>query len=98
MQVNEQLIDHLAHLSRLQFTPAEKVAMMADMEKMIGFVEKLNELDTSGIEPLIHMTQATKVRRPDVVSGTMTHEEALQNAPHHNQEFFLAPKVITRDV
>jgi aspartyl-tRNA(Asn)/glutamyl-tRNA(Gln) amidotransferase subunit C len=68
------------------------------MEKMIGFVEKLNELDTSGIEPLMHMTQATNVRRPDVVSGTMTHEEALQNAPHHNQEFFLAPKVITRDV
>ncbi|TAD82256.1 MAG: Asp-tRNA(Asn)/Glu-tRNA(Gln) amidotransferase subunit GatC [Bacteroidetes bacterium] len=97
MQVNEKMVDHLAHLSRLEFSPAEKVAMMADLEKMTAFVEKLNELDTTGVEPLRHMAQATNVWRPDAVESSMTHHDALSNAQNHNGDFFLVPKVITRE-
>ena len=97
MQVNEQLIDHLANLARLEFDPAAKQAMQADMEKIIGFVEKLNELDTTGVEPLRYMGEASNVYRHDVPGENLPVATALQNAPHKDESFFKVPKVIKRD-
>jgi aspartyl-tRNA(Asn)/glutamyl-tRNA(Gln) amidotransferase subunit C len=97
MTVDEKLIDHLANLARLEFDPAAKQAMQADMEKIIGFVEKLNELDTTGVDPLRFMGKAANVYREDMPGKNLPVAKALQNAPHKDESFFKVPKVIKRD-
>ena len=96
MEVNDALIEKLAHLSRLKFDDAEKAAIKNDLQSMISFVEKLNELDTTGVEPLIHMSDNINVLRDDEVKSSITREEALKNAPLHDDRFFKVPKVIKK--
>ena len=96
MEVNEALIDKLAKLARLEFNPEEKIAIRDDLQRMIGFVEKLNELDLDKIKPLIHMSQEVNVLREDEVQGSVNRELALKNAPHHDEQFFKVPKVIKK--
>ena len=96
MQVDEKLVDNLAHLSRLMFTATEKEGIRKDMEKIIGFVEKLNELDTTGVEPLRHMSQVMNVMRSDELHGSIDRETALANAPVHDGVFIKVPKVISK--
>ena len=96
MQVDDKLVDDLAHLSRLRFNAAEKESIRKDMEKIIGFVEKLNELDTTGVEPLRHMSQVMNVMRPDEVQGSIDRSTGLSNAPLNDGTFIKVPKVITR--
>jgi aspartyl-tRNA(Asn)/glutamyl-tRNA(Gln) amidotransferase subunit C len=95
MQIDRALVDHLANLSRLYFTEQEKENMQQDLARMIGFVEKLNELDTSGVEPLRHMSQVQDVFRTDEASPPMPAEKSLENAAVHGEEFFLVPKVFS---
>jgi aspartyl-tRNA(Asn)/glutamyl-tRNA(Gln) amidotransferase subunit C len=96
MQVDEKLVDDLAHLSRLRFKPEEKESIRKDMEKIIGFVEKLNELDTTGVEPLRHMSEVVNVMRNDEVKGSISRETALSNAPFHDGTFIKVPKVLSK--
>ena len=96
MEVNDELVDKLAHLSRLKFDASEKEEIRSDLQKMISFVEKLNELDTTGVEPLLHMTDEVNVLRDDEVAGSISREEALKNAPEHDEQFFKVPKVIRK--
>jgi aspartyl-tRNA(Asn)/glutamyl-tRNA(Gln) amidotransferase subunit C len=94
MTIDEQTVDKIAHLARLKLADDEKQEMIADMNKILGFMDKLNEVDTSGVEPLVYMTGETNVLREDVVKQEITHEEALQNAPDHDKDHFLVQKVI----
>ncbi|ANH82243.1 asparaginyl/glutamyl-tRNA amidotransferase subunit C [Niabella ginsenosidivorans] len=96
MEVNEALIDKLAHLSKLTFSSEEKQEFMGDLEKMIGFVEKLNELDLNDVEPLMHMSNEINVLRKDIVQGSISRDEALLNAPATDGVFFKVPKVIRK--
>lgn len=96
MEINSALVDNLAHLSRLYFTEEEKQAIEKDLQKMISFVEKLNEIDTNGIEPLQHMGSAINILREDEIKGSSTREDALQNAPQTDGVFFKVPKVIKK--
>lgn len=96
MEVNDALVDKLAHLARLKFNDKEKAAIRNDLQKMIGFVEKLNELDTTDVEPLLHMSDHVNVLRKDEVKGSITREEGLKNAPLHDDQFFKVPKVIRK--
>jgi aspartyl-tRNA(Asn)/glutamyl-tRNA(Gln) amidotransferase subunit C len=96
MEVNDQLVDKLAHLSRLQFTDTEKDGIKNDLQRMIGFVEKLNELDLTGVEPLIHMSPEVNVLREDEIRGSISRKSALSNAPLHDEQFFKVPKVIKK--
>ena len=96
MEVTDQLVDKLAHLSRLSFNDTEKVEIKKDLQSMIAFVEKLNELDTTGVEPLLHMGDAVNVLRTDEVKGSISREEALLNAPIKDGQFFKVPKVIKK--
>jgi aspartyl-tRNA(Asn)/glutamyl-tRNA(Gln) amidotransferase subunit C len=96
MEVNDQLVDKLAHLSRLQFSDTEKEGIKNDLQRMIGFVEKLNELDLAGVEPLLHMSPEVNVLRDDELRGSVSREEALRNAPLHDEQFFKVPKVIKK--
>lgn len=94
MQVNDELIDHLSHLARLEFANQDREAIKADLEKIIGFCEQLNSVDTEGVEPLIYMTDEVNVLREDVIAGHLTREEALKNAPAKDSDYFRVPKVI----
>ena len=80
MEVNDALVDKLANLARLQFNDIEKENIKNDLQRMIQFVEKLNEVDTSGIEPLLHMSEEINVLREDKVEGSISRTEGLQNA------------------
>jgi aspartyl-tRNA(Asn)/glutamyl-tRNA(Gln) amidotransferase subunit C len=96
MEVNDQLIDKLASLSRLQFDATEKAAIKTDLQNMIQFIDQLNELDTTGVEPLLHMSDNVNVLRADEVQGSISRDEALKNAPVHDEQFFKVPKVIQK--
>jgi aspartyl-tRNA(Asn)/glutamyl-tRNA(Gln) amidotransferase subunit C len=96
MEVNDALVDKLAHLAKLKFDVSEKEEIKNDLQKMIAFIEKLNELDTTGVEPLLHMTDETNVLREDEIKGSVSREEALTNAPMHDEQFFKVPKVIRK--
>jgi aspartyl-tRNA(Asn)/glutamyl-tRNA(Gln) amidotransferase subunit C len=96
MEVNDALVDKLANLSRLQFNATEKEGIKADLQRMIQFVEKLNELDTTGVAPLLHMSEQVNVLRLDEVKGSISRAEGLKNAPVHDEEFFKVPKVIKK--
>jgi aspartyl-tRNA(Asn)/glutamyl-tRNA(Gln) amidotransferase subunit C len=96
MEVNDALVDKLADLARLKFDAAEKASIKNDLQKMIQFVEKLNELDTTGVEPLLHMSDNINVLRADEVKGSITRDKALKNAATHDDWFFKVPKVIKK--
>jgi aspartyl-tRNA(Asn)/glutamyl-tRNA(Gln) amidotransferase subunit C len=96
MQVDDALITKLSRLAMLDFNEAEKEEIKADLEKMIGFVDKLKELDTTGIEPLLHMTGNNNMLREDEVKNMLSQQEALKNAPLHDTQFFKVPKVIKK--
>ena len=91
------MIDRLAQLAKLKFSEEEKKELKTDLERMIEFVEKLKEVDTTGIEPLLHITDAVNVLREDEVKQTITKEEALLNAPLTDGNFFKVPKVIKKE-
>ncbi len=94
MEVNSELVNYLAHLARLHFTDQEKKEIEKDLQRMIAFVEKLNEVDTTGVEPLQYMGKQFNVLREDEIKESITHEEALLNAPVTDGVFFKVPKVI----
>jgi aspartyl-tRNA(Asn)/glutamyl-tRNA(Gln) amidotransferase subunit C len=96
MEVTDQMINSLANLSRLQFNEIENQEIKKDLQRMISFVEKLNEVDTTGVEPLLHMTEAQSIYRQDVVKGSMSKKEALNNAPAADENYFKVPKVIRK--
>ncbi len=96
MKVDDELIDNLARLARLEFNKADKEEIRQDLEKMISFIDKLNELDTTGVEPLLHISNSINVLREDEVKGSVCTEDALKNAPHHDEHFFKVPKVIRK--
>ena len=88
--------DNLAHLSRLSFSETEKASLKTDLQRMIEFVEKLNEVDTTSVEPLLHMSKQVNVLREDEVRSSITRAEALLNAPVPDDTFFKVPKVIKK--
>jgi len=96
MEINDELIDKIANLARLHFDEAEKPAIKKDLQRMIQFIEKLDEVDTTGVEPLLHMTDTINVLRGDVIKGSISREEGLKNAPLHDDQFFKVPKVIKK--
>jgi aspartyl-tRNA(Asn)/glutamyl-tRNA(Gln) amidotransferase subunit C len=94
MQIDDALIDKLSALCKLSFEAQDREAIKADLQRMLDFVEKIAEVDTTGVAPLIHMTKAVNVWREDVVQPTLTHEQALANAPKRDSDYFRVPKVI----
>ena len=96
MEVNDALIDNLSNLARLEFNAAEKEEIKKDLQRMILFVEKLGELDTTGIDPLLHMSPETNVLREDIPNGSVSRQAALSNAPATDGTYFKVPKVIRK--
>jgi aspartyl-tRNA(Asn)/glutamyl-tRNA(Gln) amidotransferase subunit C len=96
MEVTDELIDNLSNLARLEFNAADKEAIRKDLQRMILFVEKLGELDTTGVEPLLHMSPETNVLREDIPGGSVSRAVALSNAPATDGTYFKVPKVIRK--
>jgi aspartyl-tRNA(Asn)/glutamyl-tRNA(Gln) amidotransferase subunit C len=96
MKIDNDTVDKIAHLARLEFNAAAKANIIKDMTNMLNFVEKLNELNTDGIKPLVYMTDETNILREDEVKSTMTQEEALMNAPKKDSDYFKVPKVVEK--
>jgi aspartyl-tRNA(Asn)/glutamyl-tRNA(Gln) amidotransferase subunit C len=96
MEVNDLLIENLAKLSRLSFTDQEKAEIRTDLQQMITFIEKLKEVNTDGVEPLLHMSDNVNILREDIVRGSISREEGLKNAPDADGTFFKVPKVIKK--
>ena len=96
MKIDKETVDKIAHLARLEFENEAKEAIIKDMNNILAFVEKLNELDTSNIEPLIYMSDEVNVLREDEVKQEITQQEALKNSPKHDSDYFKVPKVIEK--
>ena len=90
------MVTKLATLARLSFTHVEKESIKADLQKMIAFVQKMDEFNTDNVEPLLHMSQQQNSWREDIVEGSCTKSQALQNASKHNGDFFMVPTVIQK--
>jgi aspartyl-tRNA(Asn)/glutamyl-tRNA(Gln) amidotransferase subunit C len=92
MNITKDQIKHLAHLSRLELTDNELDSMQGDMEKILEFVAKIDELDLTGVEPLTQMSGSVDVMRTDEARNMITKEQALKNAPDANSDYFRVPK------
>jgi aspartyl-tRNA(Asn)/glutamyl-tRNA(Gln) amidotransferase subunit C len=94
MKVTKETIEHVANLARLNLTEQEKEKLTNEMENIISFVDKLNELDTSNITPMEHVKSIRNVFREDVVSESLDRGKMLANAPSHEKGCFKVPKVV----
>ena len=96
MEVNNKLIQDIAKLSKLKFDDSAEEKMKSDLEKMLAFVDKLNEIDTEGIDPLIYMSEEVNVLREDKVTEETSQEDALKNAPQKDSDYFKVPTVLKK--
>ena len=96
MKITEEIVDHIAHLARLEFEGEKKDAIRQDLENIISFMDKLSEVDTEGVEPLIFMTEEYNKLREDEAFVTITQDEALKNAPKKDSDYFRIPKVLDK--
>ena len=94
MEVDKNTVQKLARLSKLSFTPEEEEEMVNGLNEMIAFVDKLKELNTENVEPLVFMTDSKSVLREDEVKETISQAEALSNAPAKDMYYFRVPKMI----
>lgn len=94
MSINKNTLEKIAHLARLQFDEKSEERMLKDLNNMLSFVEKLQELNTDNVEPLQSMTFESNQLREDKIKGHLSHESGLKNAPKKDAEYFRVPKVI----
>ena len=96
MKIDNETVEKIAFLARLEFENDAKEQIKMDMNNMLAFVGKLNEIDTSDVAPLIYMSDEVNVLREDEVIVDITQDEALKNAPNHDSDYFKVSKVIDR--
>ncbi len=94
MAISIKDVEHIAKLAKLTFNAEELERFTRELNKIIEYVEKLNELDTSNVEPLSHTTAISNVMREDEVKPSLPVEEVLANAPQREGNFFKVPKVV----
>ncbi|MDB5121342.1 MAG: gatC [Sphingobacteriales bacterium] len=96
MNLDLETVEKIAHLARLEVAETERQSLLNDMNKILSFMEKLNELDTEGVAPLVYLTDEVNVFRKDEVKHEITVEQALQNAPKQDGKYFRVAKVINK--
>lgn len=97
MNIDDKLIDKLSTLSRLEFEGKEREAIKNDLGRILTFVEQLNEVDTTGVQPLVHLTTEINQLRADEAVQEITHAEALKNAPDADSDYFRVPKILNKE-
>lgn len=96
MKISLETVEHIAHLARLEFEGEKKIAIQQDMENIIAFMDKLSEIPTDNVEPLIFMTDEYNKLREDIAVVTITQDEGLKNAPKKDSDYFRIPKVLDK--
>lgn len=96
MEINDETVDHIAHLARLEFEGEKKEMIQEDLNRIIDFMAKLQELDTENVEPLIFMNEEVNNLRDDLAEVTISQEQALKNAPKRDSDYFRIPKVLDK--
>lgn len=96
MEINNETVNKLAHLAKLEFSAEEKENIKKDLSRILTWIDKLNELDTDQVEPLIYMSSEVNVVRKDEMLNSVTHEEALLNAPKKDSDYYRVPKVLDK--
>ena len=96
MEVNKKLIQDIAKLAKLEFDAKSTEEMKVDLEKMLAFVDKLNEIDTDGVDPLIYMSDEINVLREDEITEETSQKDALKNAPSKDSDYFKVPTVLKK--
>ena len=96
MIIDNKKIEELAQLARLEFDDDEKSRIKGELERILEFCNKLNELDTQGVKPLIYVNDANNVLREDKIQAPMSKSDAFENAPAHDSDYFKVPKVIVK--
>ena len=93
MEINNELLSRLGTLCKLEFDGKDREAIRRDLQQIVAFVEKLQDIDTAGVEPLIHMSEEKNVLRADEVQQHISHADAMRNAPDKDSDYFKTPKV-----
>ncbi len=96
-KIDLDTVDSIAHLARLEFNDEAKFEILNDLNRMLGFIDKLNELDTEHVQPLIYMTEEKNILRADVPEVSLSQKDALKNAANKDSDYFKAPKVIEQN-
>jgi aspartyl-tRNA(Asn)/glutamyl-tRNA(Gln) amidotransferase subunit C len=96
MEITNKKIDELAHLARLEFKDDEKVKIKSDLERIVGFFDKLSEVNTDNLEPLIYMSDRQNNLRSDDIREVISKHEALKNSPSKDSDYFKVPKFINK--
>jgi aspartyl-tRNA(Asn)/glutamyl-tRNA(Gln) amidotransferase subunit C len=94
MSLSRQDIEKVALLARLRLSDAEAEKMTGELGKIVAFVDQLAEVSTDGVEPMAHAMELRNVFRDDHVAASLPRDEALANAPHHDQRGYLVPAVL----
>ncbi len=94
MSVTKKDVHYVANLARLILTDEEAEDLKEDLNSILGYMETLNELDTSNVEPLEHVNDLPMILRKDEAKEPLSHEDALKNAPDADSDYFRVPKVI----
>ncbi len=94
MSISRQDIEKVALLARLQLTEDELATMTAELAQIVGYVDQLSEVNTDGVEPMAHAIEIVNVFRADEVAPSLPRDEALSNAPHHDDRGYLVPAVL----
>jgi aspartyl-tRNA(Asn)/glutamyl-tRNA(Gln) amidotransferase subunit C len=87
-------VKYVANLARIQLTPDEEEKFGAQLQHILGYIQKLRELDVSAVEPTAHAVPLVNVTRKDEVRTSISHEDALRNAPSKANGLFLVPKIV----
>ena len=96
MEITNKLIQDIAALAKLEFDEQSAEQMKADLEKIIGFVDKLSEIDTEGVEPLIYLSEEVNVLREDEIKDVLSQVEALKNASEKDSDYFKVPPILKK--
>ncbi len=94
MKITLKEVEHVARLARLELTAEEKERMRAQIDSILSYIDKLNELDTSAVEPTSHVLPMINVFREDEVMPSLSQEEVLVNAPDRHELFFRVPRIL----
>jgi aspartyl-tRNA(Asn)/glutamyl-tRNA(Gln) amidotransferase subunit C len=94
MALSDFDIKYVAHLARIALTPDEEKKLSAQLESILGYIEKLKELDVSNVEPTAHAVPLVNVTRVDEVGPSLSQDEALRNAPAKANGLFMVPKIV----
>ena len=94
MAAAEINVKYVAHLARLALTPEEEIQLGAQLGNILGYIEKLRELDVTGVEPTAHAVPMVNITRADEICESLSHEDALRNAPRQANGLFIVPKIV----